>query len=843
MRNTTTWKHIGSICFLFIITILFFLPQFQGKELVQGDQSKWKGMAQETIKYHEKTGNNVSWCGSMFSGMPGYTVSVRHNYPNAFNWIEAPFRALDYHTAGIILLALVCGYILFTTLECSIPISILGAFAFAFSSYFPIIIEAGHVTKGWVMATMPLVVAGLLLTMKKKWWIGGFLFTFALSENLRHGHIQVTYYLFILCLFIYIGYLVTMIKERNKSDLLKSTGTLLIGVTISIMFNASLLYSNLEMSKSSTRGQSELTSAVDGKTDKSTGLDRDYAFAWSYGKLETLSVLIPNIYGGASGGELGKDSHLSKAFKENGYQVPKPLRTNTYWGDQPFTSGPVYFGAIICFLFVLSLFIVTNKYKWWIVAASGFLIILSWGKNFAAINDFLFHYMPFYNKFRTPSMALVIPQLTFVWLACLALKVILDEKIENRKLLKSLIISAGITGGICLLLAISPSLFFDFTSSNDANYQFPDWYLSALIEDREYLLISDAWRSFIFIAIAFSLLFVSTKFKKKTLLNYSIISIVILCVFDLWNVDRRYLNEDHFVKKSKIKEFALTTADKYILNDKSLSYRVLTFNNPFNDTNVSYHHRSIGGYNAAKLRRYQDLIDLQIEPEMRALSLNLNAGIRTIEEADSIVTNTKTPILDMLNMKYLIINSDIPAATNHSANGSAWFIKNIQFVENADAEMTTLGQINPKEVAVVNRSFENIVNEGSYEIDSSSSITMTSYEPIHLKYKSNSTKDGVALFSEVYYPDWKAYIDGKEVSIFRANWILRGLKIPAGEHEIEFRHEATTYWNLSLLTSIISVLILICGVWIVCLQILNNKKKNENNFENTTSKHHESSVK
>lgn len=835
MKDKSIWEHIGSnllfhigsVLFFAAITVIYFLPQFQGKELRQSDQTLWKGMAQETIEYHEKSGNNVVWCGSMFSGMPGYTVSIRHNYPNAINWVEAPFRALDYHTAGIILLALVCGYIFFCVLGCSVPIAILGAVAFAFSSYFPIIIEAGHVTKGWVMASMPLVLAGLTLAFRRKWIAGGLLFTFALTENIRHGHIQITYYLFLLCLFLYIGYLINKVRSKDTKTLLTASGVLLAGGLVALIMNSALLYSNFELSKSSIRGKSELTSAVDGKQDKSSGLDQDYAFAWSYGKAETLTLLVPNLYGGGSGGVLEKDSNLGKVLKKNGQPVPKELHSYTYWGDQPFTSGPVYFGSIICFLFVLSLFIVQKKYKWWIVAASAFLIFMSWGRNFSLLNDFLFHHLPFYNKFRTPSMALVIPQITFVWLACLALKEIYDNKVETQKLKTYLYVSGAITGGLCLIFALFPSLFFSFESANDAQLegQLPDWYISALMLDRADLLSSDAWRSFWFILAAFGILLAYTFVKsKEKFIVWGAAAIALLTFIDLWSVDKRYLNESKFVKSSKNKEFVESEADKFILQDISASYRVLTLNNPFNDSKTSYFHKSIGGYNAAKLRRYQDLYDLHIEKEMGAIIGYLRQA-KTMSEADSSILKASTPILDMLNMKYLIFNPDMPAATNHGANGNVWFVQDVRYVDNADEEMKALDVINPKTSAVVDKSFAGIIQECTMERDSSATIELISYEPIHLKYVSDSKQDNVALFSEIYYkPGWKAFIDGKEVEHFRANWVLRGLSIPAGKHDIEFKFEPDTYWNLTLLGTIGSFILVGLIIALCVLQFLKQKK-------------------
>lgn len=818
--------HLGSILFLVLITCTYFFPQFQNKELTQGDQIKWHGMAKETVDYHEKTGENVAWCGSMFSGMPGYTVSIKHNYPNALSFIEAPFNACNHHTAAIILLALVCGYILFITLKCPIPIAIFGAVAFALSSYFPIIIEAGHVTKGWVMATMPIVIASMLLVMKRKYLLGGTFFAFALTENIRHGHIQVTFYLLILCLFIFIGYMIGKIKEKKSMEILKATGVFLAGTAVAILLNGAQLYANYEMGKTSIRGKSELTAQVDGKTDKSSGLDQEYAFAWSYGKAETFTFLIPNFNGGASGGELdAKSSALAKAYRKNNMQTPKSLRTYTYWGDQPFTSGPVYLGAIVCFLFVLSLFIVDKKYKWWVVGGTAFLIIMSWGKNFSIINDYLFHYLPFYNKFRTPSMALIIPQLTFAWLGTLALKAIYDGNVKKEKLIGSLYVSAGITGGLCIIFALMPSLFLDFTSPMDDQYQLPKWYLNALMEDRKDLLTTDAWRSFLFIGAAFAILFLLIKMENgKKYLTYGMAAIALLSFIDLWSVDKRYLNDDNFTKKSKQKEFVQTEADKFILQDKDPSYRVLTLNNPFNDTNVSYFHKSIGGYNAAKLRRYQDLIETHITKEMGAIQSNLSKGVRTLANAEKAIADANTPVLDMLNMRYLILQDDLPAATNRNANGNAWFVDEIVYVNSADEEISKLDEIDTKKSAIVHKKFMRYFEHYQAESDSASTIAMTEYDPMSVKYKADCASDKVAIFSEVYYqPGWNAYIDGKEVDHFQANWILRGLCIPAGTHDIEFKFEPKTYWNLTLLGSIGSFLLVLGIIAVIAFAIKKEK--------------------
>ncbi len=788
-------KHIGVFAFFVVITVLYFSPKLDGKVIQQGDIQKWEGMSHELVEYYQKEGGSSAWTGSMFSGMPSYTVSIQTSIPNSITWPEKIFSIFGDYDCGPIILSLFAMYILLIVMGVPIPLAILGAVGFAFSSYSLIIIQAGHVTKVWAMAYMPLVLTGMVLLFKKKWFAGFFVLATSLSLEIYHNHFQITYYLVFLCLAIFLGYLVNAIIQKEHSDIIKTVGFTLASVAVAIAINSSRLYSNWEMSKTSIRGKSELSSNVDKKTDKSSGLDYDYAFAWSYGVSETMTILIPNFNGGASVEELSKESNIAKAMKKEKIPVPKKLQSYTYWGDQPFTSGPVYFGAIICFLFVLSLFVVKNKYKWWIVGVTAFCIILSWGKNFPGINDFLFHYMPMYNKFRTPSMALVIPQLTFPLLGCMALYTIWKGNEDNAFLMKSLFIAGGITGGLCLIFAIMPSLFLNFVSPNDATCGFPDWYMDALLLDRKAILTSDALRSFVFILSAsLAIFFMITKKgdNKVALIVTSCLALLILG--DLWSVDKRYLNDSHFVREKRKNSFAMTAADKAILKDKDLSYRVLTLNNPFNDTNVSYYHKSIGGYNAAKLRRYQELIDMYISPEMQQVVGSLR-NAKSVYDVDNAFENT--PVLNMLNMRYLIFNETVDPIQNTKSFGNAWFVDEVKMVNNADEEMTSLGKINPRKTALVDVRFKDLVSNVNPIKDSAASVELISYKPDELKYKTSSSQDGVMLFSEVYYqPGWKAYIDGKETDHFRANWILRGMNVPAGVHEIRFEFYPNTFWNL-----------------------------------------------
>lgn len=805
-------KHVGAFVFFVVVTFVYFSPKLDGRVIQQGDIQKWEGMAQELKEYYEEEDGTSVWTGSMFSGMPTYTVAVYTDMMMGTSVPDKVFNIMGSGDCGPVVLSMFAMYVLLLICGAPLPLAILGAVGFAFSSYSFIIIQAGHVTKAWAMAYMPLVVAGMVLVFRKKWIPGFLLFSISLSLELFHNHIQITYYLAILCLALFMGYLQNVYKE--KRTMLISLGTLSLAVLLAVLVNSARLYSDYELGQTSIRGKSELTAAVDGKDDKSSGLDQDYAFAWSYGLSETMTVLIPNFNGGASGGEVdAKSSHLAKAMKERGISVPKKLQTYTYWGDQPFTSGPVYFGAIICFLFVLSLFVVESSYKWWIVGATALFFVLSWGRNFPLLNDLFFHYLPMYNKFRTPSMALVIPQFTFVLLGCMALLRILWGYYDLEKMRKHFFWSVGITGGLCLVFALAPGVFLDFSSVNDAGAGLPDWYMQALVADREELLVSDAWRSFFLIALAGALVYYMIRQRQLKKSMGAAFLIALLTLVDLWAVDRRYLDDDDFVVKSRKNSFVKTEADRAILKDKDPSYRVLTLNNPFNDTNVSYYHKSIGGYNAAKLRRYQELIDMGISPEMSKIISSLR-NVSSPKEAEAIFANT--PVLNMLNMRYLIYNEKAEPIFNPSAYGNAWFVDEVRMVANADEEMSSLLSSDPKRTALVDLRFKDMVSARSAMADSAATVELLSYKPNELKYSTKSQKEGVLLFSEVYYqPGWQAYLDGKPVDHFRANWILRGMVVPAGDHEVRFEFYPETYWLLRWVGWGVSWLLLIVAAYFV----------------------------
>lgn len=830
MLSTTTtkwWHYVLPLLALILVAQIYFSPLLSGKVIQQGDMVKSEGMSHELKKFYEETGETAMWTGAMFSGMPAYHVgSFGIGQTNYLNYLLQPLRVFDFMSLGGFVMALIAFYVMMLLLGANIWVASVGAIAFAFSTYNPIIIEAGHVTKMWAIAWMPLVVAGVWYTYKKQILLGAAIAAFALSMQIARNHYQITFYLAIIIVALVLAFFVDSIKEKTFKKFFVASASLLVALVFALLTNAAGLYPNYELGQESIRGKSELTAPQnEAQQPVSTGLDKDYAFAWSYGKAETFSLLIPNIHGGASGGMLSPASETYQLMRKNGMRVGKEgVQFYTYWGEQPFTSGPVYFGAIICFLFVLGLFVSNSKMKWWLLGLTVLSVMLAWGKNLEWFNDILFYHLPFYNKFRTPSMALVIAQFTMPMLAIITLKEIFDKTILPAKLLKGLQYALAITGGFCLLFAIMPSVFFNFTSSLDSQYQLPDVYYNALLADRQSLLSSDAWRSLIFILLAAAVLYLYQKGTlKKTM--YATLALGILMLVDLWQIDKRYLNDDNFVQpKAKQQNFATTTSDEFILQDKSLSYRVLTLDNPFNNSFLSYYHKAIGGYHPAKQRRYQELIERGITPEMQRFISQANSA-RSDEEMQKLLQTLRT--LNMLNTRYIVHNKDAAPIVNTANYGNAWLVDNYEIVQNADEEMAKLAQINPRKFALVDKRFETMLaNYQATPALPSDSITLTFYKPHELTYRSNCAGERLVVFSEVYYAHgWKAYIDGKLVPHFRTNWILRGMIVPAGEHTIEFKFYPDNFFlavKVSRASSALLLLLLGVGVFIAV-----KKKKSE----------------
>lgn len=818
--------HVFAIVCFLAVTFVYFSPLLEGKVLRQSDVQQYIGMSEELRSFYNEEGESSAWTGSMFSGMPAYHIGVWGTSPNFLSYLEMPLRALGGDSAGPLFAAMLMAYILFCIMGIGVIPSIMGAIAYSLSSYNLIILDTGHITKAWAIAYMPLIVAGLAAAFRKKYILAGLLMALGLALQIKNNHLQITYYTAILCVFIYIGLIINDVRNKDIRGLLKSTAALAIGVVIAVLCNFSNIYSNLEMSKSSTRGKSELTQVAAQGEKQSSGLDKDYVFAWSYGKAETLSFMIPNVKGG-----------VSKMFDENSEVYKKLISliqsgklsnqdanqlymgTRKYWGDQPFTQGPVYLGAIICFLFVLGMFLIKHPVKWLLFAATVFFVLLSWGNNLEWFNDWFFYHFPYYSKFRAVSSALVIPALTVVIIAAWCLREFFSSDIDKKKLQTYLFISFGITGGLSFILWLVPEVFFNFTAPSDSlrGLSIVDEYYQVLLSERRDLLTADALRSFIFILLTAATLFASMKMKgdRQKIALYASIAIVVLVTVDLWGVGQRYLNNDSFQPKSdqsQTRSFPMTNASKAILEDKSVSYRVLNLNNPFEESGTSYYHKSIGGYNAAKLKRYQELIDYKLTGELQ----NIFESFGT-QNVDSIVSSfEKNTALNMLNARYIIFDPQQPPLVNPYAMGNAWFVDRFTFVNNADEEMASLKQLNPLEEAVIDKRFEDTLKGLSIVPDSTATIELLEYKPNYLKYRTSAQSDQLAVFSEIYYDKgWEAYIDGEFVPHVRANWTLRALPVPAGEREIEFRfipHGYNMSCTITTVSSGILVLILIGSI-------------------------------
>lgn len=806
-------KHIASVTLFAVLVIVFFSPSvLDGKTLRQMDNEKATGMGNSQMAPYEETaakGEFSVWSDAMFSGMPyisGYG-DAKPKLPG-FTWLERPLKSIDYGTASMVFTGLICFYILMYALGMSWWLAIAGSIAFAFASYNIIIIEAGHITKAYVIAYMPLTLAGMALLFKRNYLWGAVLFLLGIAFSINNGHIQITYYLFLLCLFIYGGYVMQIIKNRQYRDCGKTTAIMAICVILAILPNTKRLYADWDLGQHSTRGGSELTAPKTTGEKKSDGLDRDYAFQWSYGKKELLTLLIPNAYGGPSIGTLDGDSQVIHEYRHMTGKPIDELQAWVYWGDKPSTSGPVYFGAVVCFLFIFGMFAVKSSYKWWLFAGAMFITLLALGRNLAWFNDFIFHYLPLYNKFRAVEMALVIPGLVCPIIAIWGLKMLFEQQVNKNTFKKGFITALSLTGGICIVIWLVPSAILEFSSEIDNRQNLPEWFINALRIDRASMASADALRSLIFILPGAALIFWywKTKNKKRTAL-YAAIGITVLTGIDLWNVDRRYINESKFIREKPHETYKISIADKSILEDTT-SFRVLNPNNdPFKETNTSYFHHSIGGYHAAKLGRYQELIDHRLWKEIYLLGTSFKQA-QSMEDIHEAFLHI--PSLNMLNTKYIIYNPDQPPLLNPYAYGNAWFVPSYKIAANADEEMSILQTLEPKQEAVVDKRFETELQGFTPRYDPTATIKLTSYRPNRLIYHSSTSSEQLAVFSEIYYqPGWKAYIDGVSAPHFRVNWILRAMRIPAGQHEIVFEFYPDMYVKAAYIESYSSLIILL----------------------------------
>jgi hypothetical protein len=810
----------SAIIIFIIITLVYLSPLLEGQRLKQDDITRHKGMSKEIVDYREKTGIDPLWTNSMFGGMPAYQISVEYK-GNLIRFIDDILRLGLPHPAGLVFLYMLGFFILLIVMKVDPWLSIAGAIAFGFSSYFFIILDAGHNSKAHAIGYMAPVIAGIILTYRGKYIIGGILTVLFLALEINAGHPQISYYLFMLLLIFAIVEFIGAIKSKNLPSFIKASVIVIVAGVIGVLTHITNLWATYEYGKETIRGKSELTSNQENRT---SGLDKDYATQWSYGVGESFSLFIPNIKGGATG-LIGKNEY---ALKNVDSQLKETVANNAnqYWGDQPFTSGPVYAGAIIVFLFVYGLFIIRGRLKWWLLIGTVLSIMLAWGKNFMPLSDLFLDYFPGYNKFRAVSMTLVIAELTLPILALLALNKVISEPTVFKQKVKvfqfqihPFYLSFIITAGLALLFALLPSAFFKFLnvqeiagiaqqkkSNPEYATQITDFYANVEIA-RKAILKADAFRSFVFILLAGIVIWAFTASRLKKGIAIGLISLLILV--DMWSVNKRYLNKENFISKSKAeKPYQKTRADELILKDVDPNYRVLNLTvDPFADAGTSYFHKSIGGYHGAKLRRYQELYDHLMKGK-----LNMN-------------------LLNMLNTKYIIQADDKKQPTvypNMKALGNAWFVKEIKQVQNADEELQAMTDFKPETTAIVDQRFNKYLKNFTPVYDSTALIKLIKYAPNNLQYQVNSDKDQLAVFSEIYYDKgWNAYVDGALTPHFRVDYVLRGMIVPAGKHFVEFKFEPKVFKLGEKISFASSLLVILLVLGFGLYEIRNYFKKAE----------------
>ena len=839
------WIHVGMVAAMLAVACVFFSPVLSGEEMYQGDTQKFEAMVKETKDYHAQTGEYALWNSALFGGMPIYQVGG--NPP--MKSVMSPLRRvvnLEFlgvgRTIGVLFLYLIGFYLALLLLGCNAWVSLLGALAFGLGSYNLIIVEAGHISKAWAMGMMAPIFSGMILCLRKPregrdkrkdWLWGGLLFTLALGLQLNFNHIQITFYTMLGAMVLGVAHLVYSLKDKYIAKFAWGVGVLLLGCGLAFACNARSLVVSQEYAKQTMRGGNAITVTPedlykDGEPSsiggKKSGLDIDYAFSWSYGVGETYTLLVPGAMGGGSGERVSTESASYKAF----HQEEMPL----YWGEQPFTSGPVYFGAIVIFLFLMGLMLVKGPERWWLLGATVVAIVMSWGRNFMPLNEWLFDHLPLYNKFRTPSMCLVLANVSMVMLGMLGLKQLFDKEVALKSKRRALYIAGGVTAGVVLLgLLIGGGLSYSGAADRQMAAQYGQQWAaiqSVFIEDRKALFVSDSWRSILFVALAFAALWFylwksgkggDGKKGTKNLAVYICLVLMGLTVVDLWSVDRRYITDSNYVSKENLKLKPDTwdyEIDQMASQFGDKDYRVLNLaTNTFNDSKPAAFHHQVGGYSAVKMRRYQDIIDFY-------LSRHINMGV-----------------LNMLNARYIVVQGG-QVQRNPEALGNAWFVESAQVVASPNGEILALNSIDPAKRAVINEADRDklktigmsvtVEKDTVYSIafDSTATIAMEHqqpYNPDHLKYRTHARSAQLAVFSEIYYePDWRAYIDGKPAEYLRANYILRAIVVPAGDHVIEFRNEAPLFHKMNAVTIIGSVLLVLLAGGAIFL-VYRKKKK------------------
>ena len=825
--NFTMNKHIklilpdllAVVAFVLLSLAYFFPAALEGRVLAQHDAVAGIGSGVEMQEYQQRTGERTRWTNALFGGMPTYQMAPSYDSTDLLKTIGDIYHLYLPGSVWLVFIMLLGFYILLRAFDFRVWMAALGAVLWAFSSYYFIIIAAGHIWKFVTLAYIPPTIAGIVLAYRGKYLWGGIVTALFLALQIQSNHIQMSYYFCFVMLFMAIAFGVDAWKKKEMPRFVKATCTLVVAAAIGACVNLSNLYHTWQYSKESMRGKSELVKADDGNQTDS-GLERDYITAWSYGIGETWSLLVPNVKGGASnrGDKPMLMSDNATAMEKADPQfAPLYSQLTQYWGEQPGTSGPVYVGAFVLMLFVLGCFIVKGPMKWALVAATVLSILLSWGKNFMGFTDFFIDYVPMYSKFRTVASILVIAEFTIPLLAMMALREIFLRPQLIREQYKPFVASFLLTGGVAFLFAIMPTVFFSsFISSAEMGAlqsSLPSEYVAPIISNltdmRVAMFTADAWRSFFVVLIGTLLLlfFAMGRLKAKATLGL----VAVLCLIDLWSVDKRYLCDEMYVEKQNVareKLFQPSPADKVILEDKALDYRVLNLaTNTFNENETSYFHKSIGGYNAAKLRRYQEMIEEHIAPEMQALYKE----VATAGGDMTLVNDSVFPVINMLNTRWFILpgaDGQTFPLQNPYAFGNAWFVSDIQEAANANEEIDALHHIDPRHTAVVDSRFTAIVGQAQ-AVDSTCTAVMKTYDANRLTYEVNSPKGGVVVFSEIYYPGWQAFIDGREVEVGRADYILRALQVPAGKHEVVMTFDPVSLHTTETIAYIALALLLV----------------------------------
>ena len=819
-----TWKKfLPDVVVIAVFAIIsfayFFVPITQGKILYQHDASAGVGAAQEMTEYQNRTGETTRWTNSIFGGMPTYQMSPSYQSTDGLSQVMNAYHLWLPDNVWFLFAYLLGFYILLRAFDFRQSLAALGSVMWAFSSYFLIIIAAGHLWKVMALAYLPPMIAGVVLAYRGR-YLSGFIVTALFTAfEIKANHVQMTYYYLFIILFMVIGYLVKSIREKQLAIFLKATGVLAAAALIGIAINLSSLYHTWQYQKESMRGKSELVKK-DAANQTSSGLDRDYITQWSYGIDETLTLLVPDAKGGASVPLSKNATAMAKADPQIQSMIPQLYDAfPQYFGTQPGTSGPVYVGAFVLFLFILGLFIVKGPMKWALLAATVLSILLAWGHNFMGFTNFFLDYIPMYAKFRTVASILVIAEFTIPLLAALALKKIVDEPDVLSKQMKFAYISLALTAGVAALIALFPDMMGPFVSEQErqmvGSIQGMDGgtartILANISDMRAAMVSSDAWRSVIIILIGFALLFAYK--LKKLRADYMIAALLVLCLVDMWQVDKRYLNDEMFVPKSERDMPQQPTATDIEINkDKSLDYRVLNFaSNTFNENETSYFHKSIGGYHPAKLRRYQEMIDAYIAPEMQKAMQAIAAKGGNMQQVDGVKL---FPVLNMLNTKYFIFplqgGATIPLK-NIYAQGNGWFVDKIDYVADANAEYAEVGKIDVRHEAVADKQFEAVLGQAKSN-DSTATVKLDKYEPNNLQYTVNSKNGGIVVFSEIYYPGWKATVDGQSVELGRVNYILRAVNVKPGKHIVVLDFHPTSISTTETI-AYISIVILLLAI-------------------------------